>query len=144
MQILEKILSEIDDLIVHSAWPNMNLVEKGKVEEIIRSYMTDVPVTNNRWIPVKDHLPEERFLKVYVTTYYYHIRSVRKAIWNNGRFEFGNGIKIQMKILAWMPRIPAPYQPKVCVAKDCPYNKGTVCPARKGCGGYEEEKNGEI
>lgn len=41
MQVLEGILSEIDDLIVHSAWPNMNLVEKEKVEEIIRSHMED-------------------------------------------------------------------------------------------------------
>lgn len=42
MQILERILSEIDDLIVHSAWPNMNLIEKKEVEDIIRTHMEEV------------------------------------------------------------------------------------------------------
>lgn len=41
-QILEGILEEIDELITHSAWPNMNLIEKRKVEEIIQSHMNDI------------------------------------------------------------------------------------------------------
>lgn len=38
---LKEILEEIEELNVHSAWPNMNLIEKIKVEEIIRSHMSE-------------------------------------------------------------------------------------------------------
>ena len=77
MQELEKILAEVDDLIIHSAWPCMNLVEKGKVEEIIREHMNDDKCAecsrrkwyqqgyedgknnNDGWIPVEERMPDE-------------------------------------------------------------------------------------
>ena len=52
MQVLEKILEEIDDLIVHSGWPSLNIIEKDKVDGIIRKHM------NDGWIPVEKDLPK--------------------------------------------------------------------------------------
>ena len=55
MKELEKILEEIDDLIIHSAWPHLNLIEKEKVEEIIREHMDD-----DYWIQVEEELQKYR------------------------------------------------------------------------------------
>lgn len=104
MKILEQILEEIDDLIIHSAWPNMNLIKKEEVEKIIRSHMED-----DGWIPVSQKLPDKD--DWYWCTCYAPHRGyfTQPAQWDDGDF-----IKPCYKgiVVAWMEGFPEPYCPK--------------------------------
>lgn len=44
-----------------------------------------------------------------------------------------------LNVIAWKEH-SEPYQPRICTDKECPYNKGTDCPAAAGCGGYEPKQ----
>lgn len=124
MRTAEKILTEVEKIHYPSEGIGCGLEDTGitdryeaaaygwneaveRISEIIRLYLDD-----DNWIPVKDHLPEERFFKVYVTIRYKNHCTVFKARWNNGRFEHENGAKMDVEILAWMPRVPKPYKPR--------------------------------
>lgn len=54
MNVLEKIWEEIDDYL----FDKYCIEGDGKIEEIIRSHMDDVPDNNAGWIPVSERLPE--------------------------------------------------------------------------------------
>lgn len=115
MQELEKILAEIDDLIVHSAWPCMNLIEKEKVKEIIRDHIIDKG-TDDGWIPVEERLPEEKispvtmdFYEYLVTARFGNVIDVRCYKYGDGHWWHGPGI-VDKYVVAWQP-LPEPYRP---------------------------------
>lgn len=117
MQELEKILAEIDDLIVHSAWPCMNLIEKEKVKEIIRDHIIDKG-TDGGWIPVEERLPEEKkSVLVQWEKYDRHLNvtlTYLDVMWLDDSeekvFETINGVP-NGKVIAWRS-LPEPYRPK--------------------------------
>ena len=113
MQELEKILEEIDDLIVHSGWPSLNIIEKDKVDGIIRKHM------NDGWIPTeKFGLPRdnEHDFRFWITIQYDNgFRSTIKAKWDcfDKCFIYQNGRKILQNVIAYKYYSePKPYRPE--------------------------------
>ena len=116
MQELEKILAETDDLIVHSAWPCMNLIEKEKVKEIIRDHIIDKG-TDGGWIPVEEQLQEEKinpvsqdFCEYQVTVKFGNTVDVRYYKYGHGHWWHGAGI-VDKYVIAWREN-PEPYRQK--------------------------------
>ena len=99
-----------------------------KIIEIIQQAEEEY---NNGWIPCSERLPvkgqsvlasvcaEDVKWKIIIVDY------KEEDFWFDG------------KIDAWQP-LPELYQPRICADKECPYNKGSDCPAAEGCAGYEE------
>lgn len=119
MQVLEKILQEIEDFkkqkfsVIHP----MNIDAIGawccdKIAEIIRSHMEDEPVSNpykldDGWIPVEERLPEPG---VYLVSCDDKEDPVKRMRMKGICFYDHNGI-YDGEVYAWQP-LPAPYKPK--------------------------------
>lgn len=124
MQVLEKILAEIDKL---DDLYYKDYVDKKHVKEIIQSHMDDgkdanVP-SNDGWIPVEERLPEtpkenlafdNKPVELYLVDigHEYPIR----AFWNGKNFVDGWSV---LKAIAWRP-LPEPYKPKKLKTEEKP------------------------
>lgn len=115
MQVLEKILEEVDEATFQEDAPiylgDMEVdgyVRESVVKEIISSHMNEV---NNDWIPCSERLPEE--------SGHYLVQLSRKIPYEN----FADRIVVlydgeekafldyESLIIAWQP-LPEPYKPK--------------------------------
>ena len=117
MQVLEKILEEIDRL---DEPYYVGYVDRGKVKEIIHSHMDDVTDTNvgskNNWIPCSERLPNEiEFQEAYCRNQYAAeflvtikgaTRPTTLYFKNNSWFDEGRNY---YKVIAWQP-LPESYK----------------------------------
>lgn len=138
MQVLEKILQEIEDFKKQkfSTIHPIIVDEIGawccdKIAEIVRSHTEDVPDTNDGknepvsnpdklddgWIPVKERLPDEAenpvtrdFYEYEVTFQSDNVRDIRHYKYGRGHWWHGGQV-VDEYVIAWRPK-PEPYQPK--------------------------------
>lgn len=108
MNVLEKILEEIDDHAIEFEFFGMcdDYVSVGWVKEIIRSHMGEVK--NDGWIPVEERLPEEG-TEILCCFENGTVQSLWQNWGNDGLGDYLDDDLMPTEVIAWQP-LPEPYK----------------------------------
>ena len=159
-QVAEKSTEHIncstDDLISRSVlidklkkWKSANEergydTAKDLVQEMIELVKEQEPVgCDDSWIPCSKQLPSEKenpitndYMQYPVMVNINGTVDLRYYYYGDGHWRYGFEIKDKY-VTHWMDI--KPYQPKICVNTECPYNENAECPAAEGSGGFEQK-----